>query len=108
MPVPVLITPQFVKVTLPGKDQPAFGVKPGGAATLAQATYIDGLFRTLVGRAVTYPEYLAYTKQLDSGVPRAQIVAALLEHAPAPRGAGDQTFYGAYRARADRLGCRRA
>jgi hypothetical protein len=95
--IPVRITPQFVPIDLLSKNQllTTPGINYQNPAVQAQATYVDGLFRTLVGRPASYAELATYMTQLQSGVPRASIVAQLW-NSPQHRVAEINTMFDAY------------
>jgi hypothetical protein len=95
--VAVSITPQFAPVPAISKNQllASGGSNFQDATAQAEATYIDGLYRTLVGRPALYQEIVYYMGQLQAGVPRAQVVATLW-NSPWHRRQEILTFYNTF------------
>jgi hypothetical protein len=60
---------QFLSSSGPGTVDPV---------VQGQATYVDGLYRTLLGRPVDPTGLVTWVQQLHSGVPRTQVVLAIM------------------------------
>ena len=100
--VPVAITPQFVPVQLFSKNL-LFGTSgtPYQDPTLqAESTWVDGMYRTLLGRPSTYQEMGYWVDQLLAGTSRQDVVATLW-NSPEHRRVEVDTFYQTYLGRTE-------
>ncbi len=94
---PVFLTPQFAPVQLLGKNN--YFTTPGtnyqDPTIQADATYVDGLYRTLAGRPATYQELGNWVNQLLNGLSLSQVAAAVW-NTPEHRRIEVNSFYDVY------------
>ena len=95
--VPVSITPQFAPVQFFSKNllYTTSTTAYQDPTLQAEGTWVDGMYRTLLGRPSTYQEMDYWVGQLQAGMSRQQIVAALWD-TPAHYLMEVDTFYNTY------------